>query len=129
MNKAATVINQAGIEQLKNKTFIYTRILFVGFPAKPKNPEKIVHFLDTWKFHSARLHMVYIPSTPIGERAREFGIQGMGIEWKHDTMNSQAGSDLARRVVSEQKHSVHNGRSGRGVVGVPALRKRIRSGR
>jgi len=59
---------------------------------------------------------------PIGERAREFGIQGMGIEWKHDTMNSQQAQNLARPRVSEQKHSVHNA-FGRGVVGVPALRQ------
>jgi hypothetical protein len=50
----------------------------------------------------------FIPSTPIGARRAEFGIEGMGVEWRHNTMNSSHAQTLARQVVEGQTQAVHN---------------------
>src|SRR5260370_19152029 len=102
MNKAATVDQyKRGIEQLKKQDIHLHANFIVGFPGETEeSAEKIVHFLDDMEIPFCTVcTWVYIPSTPIGERAREFGIQGMGIEWKHDTMNSQQAQNPARRGV------------------------------
>jgi len=111
MSKVAKVDQyKRGIEQLKNQGIQVHANFIVGFPGETEeSAEKIVRFLDEMEIPFCTVcTWVYIPSTPIGARAREFGIEGMGIEWKHDTMNSAQAQHLARRVVAEQKHAVHN---------------------
>jgi p-methyltransferase len=111
MNKAATVNGyKRGIEQLRKQGIHVHANFIVGFPGETEeSAEKIVDFLDEMEIPFCTVcTWVYIPSTPIGARCHEFGIEGMGIDWKHNTMNSQQAQDLARRVVGEQKHSIHN---------------------
>jgi len=111
MNKVAKVDQyKRGIEQLKKQGIHVHANFIVGFPGETEeSAEKIVHFLDEMEIPFCTVcTWVYIPSTPIGERAREFGIEGMGIEWKHNTMDSRQAQNLARRIVAEQKYSVHN---------------------
>jgi anaerobic magnesium-protoporphyrin IX monomethyl ester cyclase len=111
MKKVAQVDQyKRGIEQL-NKHGIQVHANFiVGFPGETEeSAEKIVRFLDEMAIPFCTVcTWVYIPSTPIGARAHEFGIEGMGMEWKHNTMNSDQAQTLARRVVEEQRHAVHN---------------------
>lgn len=111
MNKVAQVDQyKRGIEQLKKHGIHVHANFIVGFPGETEeSAQKIVHFLDEMEVPFCTVcTWVYIPSTPISARAGEFGIQGMGIEWKHNTMDSQQAQNLARRIVAEQKHSVHN---------------------
>jgi anaerobic magnesium-protoporphyrin IX monomethyl ester cyclase len=111
MNKAAKADDyRRGIEQLKNYDIQVHTNFIVGFPGETEeSAEKIVRFLDEMEIPFCTVcTWVFIPSTPIGARVADFGIQGMGIDWKHDTMTSEYAQVLARQVVSEQKHSVHN---------------------
>jgi anaerobic magnesium-protoporphyrin IX monomethyl ester cyclase len=111
MNKYARVDDyKRGIEQLKKQGIQVHANFIVGFPGETEDSaEKIVLFLDEMEIPFCTVcTWVYIPSTPIGERAQEFGIEGMGMKWKHNTMNSGQAQTLARRVVEEQKYAVHN---------------------
>jgi radical SAM superfamily enzyme YgiQ (UPF0313 family) len=111
MNKVAKADNyKRGIEQLKKHDIQVHANFIVGFPGETEDSAfKIVRFLDEMEIPFCTVcTWVFIPSTPIGARAREFGIKGMGVEWKHDTMTSQHAQRLARQVVEEQKYSIHN---------------------
>jgi radical SAM superfamily enzyme YgiQ (UPF0313 family) len=111
MNKAAKVDDyKRGIEQLQNKGIHVHANFIVGFPGETEDSaEKIVRFLDEMAIPFCTVcTWVYIPSTPVAARAGEFGIEGMGIQWKHHTMNSAQAQTLARRVVAEQRYAVHN---------------------
>jgi p-methyltransferase len=111
MSKYATADQyKRGIEQLKQHSIAVHANFIVGFPGETEESAgKIVPFLDdlgvefctvcTWAF---------IPSTPIGKRTRDFGIEGFGVRWKHNTMNSAEAQALARQIVCEQKYAVHN---------------------
>jgi anaerobic magnesium-protoporphyrin IX monomethyl ester cyclase len=111
MNKNAKVDDyKRGIDQLKKHDIGVHANFIVGFPGETEqSAKKIVPFIDglgiefctvcTWS---------YIPSTPIGKRADEFGIRGLGVQWTHDTMDSATAQDLARHVATEQKSAVHN---------------------
>jgi uncharacterized radical SAM superfamily protein len=111
MNKRASADQyKRGIEQLKTRGIAVHANFIVGFPGETEqSARKIIHFLDdlgvdfctvcTWAF---------IPSTPIGKKTAQFGIEGMGMKWKHDTMNSSEAQVLAREVACVQKYAIHN---------------------
>lgn len=111
MHKVATAdAYRRGLGHLKNHDIRVHANFIVGFPGETeRSARKIVPFLDelgiefctvcTWSF---------IPSTPIGARRAEFQIEGMGVEWTHSSMTSREAQALARDVVLQQKHSVHN---------------------
>jgi radical SAM superfamily enzyme YgiQ (UPF0313 family) len=111
MNKRASADEyKRGIEHLKQMGIAVHANFIVGYPGDTEQAaRKIVPFLDqvgvdfcticTWAF---------IPSTPIGRRAAEFGIEGLGVNWKHNTMTSVEAQSLAREIVGEQKYAVHN---------------------
>lgn len=111
MNKVAKVDDyKRGIDQLNKRGIQVHTNFIVGFPGETEDSaEKIVRFLDEMEIPFFTVcTWVYIPSTPIGARAHEFGIEGMGMDWKHNTMNSDQAQTLARRVVQEQRQAVHN---------------------
>ncbi len=111
MNKVAKVDDyKRGIEQLQKRGIQVHANFIVGFPGETEDSaEKIVRFLDEMAIPFCTVcTWVYIPSTPIAARADEFGIEGMGMDWKHHTMNSDQAQKLARRVVEEQRYAVHN---------------------
>jgi len=111
MNKKATADQyQRGIEQIMKQDIRIHANFIVGFPGETEeSARKIVRFLDqTGIEFSTVCTWSFIPSTPIGKRKQEFGIDGWGVEWTHDTMDSTRAHQLAREIVTEQKHSVHN---------------------
>jgi len=111
MNKVANVEEyRFGITCLKKQGIQVHANFIVGFPGETEtSARKIGLFLDDLgiDFYTV-CTWAYIPSTPISRRAQEFGLQGMGMKWKHDTMTSEQAQVLARDVVSRQQHSVHN---------------------
>jgi p-methyltransferase len=111
MNKVARVDDyRTGIEQLKVQGIHVHANFIVGFPGETEaSARKIIRFLDDMEIDFCTVcTWVYIPSTPIGRRAAEFKIDGLGVKWNHLTMNSREAQQLARQVVQEQKHAVHN---------------------
>jgi len=111
MNKVAKPDDyRRGIEQLKKQGIQIHANFIVGFPGETEaSARKISAFLDEMEieFHTV-CSWIYLPSTPIGARAKELGIEGMGVEWTHSTMTSKEAQVLARQVVQDQKYSVHN---------------------
>jgi p-methyltransferase len=111
MNKVAKADQyRRGIEQLKRYDIQVHANFIVGFPGETEDSaRKIAPFLDETGIDFCTVcTWAYIPSTPIGARAAEFGIQGMGVRWTHNSMTSTEAQLLARDVVRSQKSAVHN---------------------
>lgn len=111
MNKRAKADEyRRGIDQLKRHDIRVHANFIVGFPGETEqSARKIVSFLDDTGIEFCTVcTWAYIPSTPISARAGEFGIEGMGMQWRHNTMNSADAQALARTVAAEQKSAVHN---------------------
>jgi Radical SAM superfamily len=111
MNKTAKSADyRRGIDQLKRQDIQVHANFIVGFPGETEESAlKIIPFLDETGIEFTTVcTWAYIPSTPIGARAAEFGIDGVGMRWRHDTMTSQTAQLLARQVATEQKSAVHN---------------------
>jgi p-methyltransferase len=111
MNKAAKADDyRRGIEQLKKNGIEVHANFIVGFPGETEDSAaKISGFLDEMAlpFYTV-CTWVYIPSTPVGARAAEFGLRGIGMEWQHATMSSTEAQAIARGIVNGHKHAVHN---------------------
>jgi radical SAM superfamily enzyme YgiQ (UPF0313 family) len=99
-----------GIDLLKKHDIRVHANFIVGFPGETEeSARKIIPFLNETGIEFCTVcTWAYIPSTPIGNRAEEFGIQGVGLQWHHDTMTSVTAQALARNIVTEQKSAVHN---------------------
>jgi radical SAM superfamily enzyme YgiQ (UPF0313 family) len=111
MHKVATGdAYRKGIEQLKREGIQVHANFIVGFPGETEESAgKIGPFLEEMGIDFCTVCVwSYIPSTPIGARKAEFGIEGMGVDWRHDTMTSGQAQVLARQVVEGQKQAVHN---------------------
>jgi radical SAM superfamily enzyme YgiQ (UPF0313 family) len=99
-----------GIEQLKRQDIHVHANFIIGFPGETEqSAEKIVPFIDSTgiEFHTV-CTWAFIPSTPIGSRRAEFGIEGFGVDWHHNTMDAKTAQSLARNIAPEPRHSVHN---------------------
>jgi radical SAM superfamily enzyme YgiQ (UPF0313 family) len=111
MNKKATVDKyRKGIEFLKKNEIRIHANFIVGFPGETVESARAISALvDEMEIDFCTIcTWAYIPSTPIAERKQEFGLEGMGVEWKHSTMCSDEAEQLARRVALEQKAAIHN---------------------
>lgn len=111
MNKRATAdAYKRGIEQLQKHDIAVHANFIVGFPGETEQSAlKIIPFLDSVGVDFCTIcAWAFIPSTPIGQRKTEFGIEGSGIHWKHNTMNSEEAQALSRQIAGEQKYAVHN---------------------
>ena len=111
MHKVATGdAYRRGIEQLKKQDIQVHANFIVGFPGETEESAgKIAPFLEEMDIDFCTVCVwSFIPSTPIGSRRAEFGIEGMGLEWRHDTMTVSQAQVLARQVVEGQKRAVHN---------------------
>jgi radical SAM superfamily enzyme YgiQ (UPF0313 family) len=111
MHKVATGdAYRRGIEQLKRQGIQVHANFIVGFPGETEeSAAKIAPFLVEMGIDFCTVCVwSFIPSTPIGAKRAEFGIEGMGIDWRHDTMTSSEAQVIARQVVEGQKQAVHN---------------------
>jgi radical SAM superfamily enzyme YgiQ (UPF0313 family) len=111
MHKVATGdAYRRGIEQLKRQDIRLHANFIVGFPGETEeSAAKISSFIDEMGIDFCTVCVwCFIPSTPIGARRGEFGIEGIGLDWRHDSMTSPQAQVLARQVAEGQKHAVHN---------------------
>jgi radical SAM superfamily enzyme YgiQ (UPF0313 family) len=111
MHKVATGdAYRRGIEQLKRQDIRLHANFIVGFPGETEqSARKISSFIDEMGIEFCTVCVwCFIPSTPIGAHRAEFGIEGIGLQWRHNTMTSAEAQALAREVVEAQRHAVHN---------------------
>jgi p-methyltransferase len=111
MNKTARADDyRRGIDHLMRYDIQVHANFIVGFPGETEESAlKIIPFLnETGVKFCTVCTWAYIPSTPIAAQATKFGIEGMGVQWRHDTMTSDTAQVLARHVATEQKSAVHN---------------------
>lgn len=111
MHKTATAdAYRRGIALLQEQGIAIHANFIVGFPGETEaSARKIVSFLDETGIDFCTVCVwSYIPSTPIAARAREFALEGMGVDWRHATMTSRQAQTLARQIAQEQRRSVHN---------------------
>ena len=92
MNKAAKVERYAhGIAKLHEHGIISFASLIVGFPGETDDTVRnTIDFIETAAptFYQAGLYFHYT-ATPIHAKRREYGIQGSGYSWTHNTMTWQ----------------------------------------
>jgi len=116
MNKRAKVDQyRRGIEQLKKNDIHVHANFIVGFPGETEaTARKIARFIDEMEIDFCEIcPWIYLPSTPIAKRAKEFGIQGMGGNWRHNTMTSHEAQHLAHDLAQAQTSAIHNGVRGK----------------
>jgi p-methyltransferase len=110
MNKAVTADKlRRGTAMLKEHGIITHANFIVGFPGDTEErAAKLVDFVDDLEvdFYGI-LPWLYIHSTPIHQRAAEFGLEGTLERWKHDTMNSETAFLVADELSRAAKYSVH----------------------
>jgi p-methyltransferase len=101
MRRGTAMLREYGIATHAN--------FIVGFPGDTEErAAKLVDFVDDLgvDFYGI-LPWLYIHSTPIHQRAQEFGLQGSLERWRHDTMTSETAFQLTDDLSRAAKYSVH----------------------
>lgn len=98
--KAIPLLRQAGISTHAN--------LIVGFPGETLDTyEESVSLIEEAKPDFFRAQLWYCdPVTPIWNRREEFGVQGSGFAWSHNTMDCETACDLVDRMFLGVRGSV-----------------------
>jgi p-methyltransferase len=110
MNKAATVTAfKRGITELRRHDIRMHANFVVGFPGDtPDTSRKLVDFLDDTGIEFFTLApFYYVHSTPIHQRAAEFGLEGAFERWRHDTMTSEQAFALTAELKRAPKYAIH----------------------
>ncbi|MBK7535646.1 MAG: radical SAM protein [Myxococcales bacterium] len=99
--KAIRWLEDAGI-----KTFA---LFFVGFPGETAASvrDSIQLIKDTAPSFFATQMWFYDHTTPIHQRAAQYGLKGGGYGWRHNSMTWQEAADLATEMVREVDTSVY----------------------
>lgn len=116
MHKNAQVDHyRRGVALLKQAGIHVHAGFIIGFPGETEETAyKVARFIDELEIDFTTINpWVYLPSTPIAQRAAEFGLEGSALNWRHATMDSAQANLLARAVAQEQKAAVHNSARGR----------------
>jgi len=95
MKKAAnTEIYMKGVEYLKKYDITTFAAFIIGFPGETeKSIRTNIDFIKNSgiDYYSLK-EFWYAPNAPIAQKASEFGLEGFGNNWKHNTMTSQEAS-------------------------------------
>ena len=101
MNKRATVEQYlAGIQMLKDAGVVTFGSFITGFPGESETTaQETLDFIQGSGLDFFRSQLWYCePGTPILQRRDEFGIEGDGFVWSHDTMDSMGAMDWIDRM-------------------------------
>jgi len=95
MKKAAnTNIYMKGVELLKKYDIVTFAAFIIGFPGETeKSIQTNIDFIKNSgiDYYSLK-EFWYAPNAPIAMKAKDFGLEGFGNNWKHNTMNSEEAS-------------------------------------
>ncbi|MGZ3653923.1 MAG: B12-binding domain-containing radical SAM protein [Bdellovibrionota bacterium] len=91
------------IQLLKDRDIAVTTSWIIGFPGETKaSVQRTLDLILALKSdHSYINTFIAEDASPLGYRPEQFGITGMGIHWKHETMNSETASELTSFVVKK----------------------------
>lgn len=101
MNKHATIEKYAqGIEWLREAGVLTFGSFIVGFPGEnAESVQETIDFLQDNRPDYYRAQLWYCePGTPIYQKKDEYGIDGDGFVWTHDTMDSLEAMDHIDRI-------------------------------
>ena len=109
MNKKATRAQYAqGIEWLKKYDITMMAAFIIGFPGENEGTIRDnIEFIEKSgvDFYTLK-EFYYMESTPVYQKKDEYGLSGMGSQWSHDTMNSEAAFEHKITMFREIKNSV-----------------------
>jgi p-methyltransferase len=97
------------IRWLEDAGIMTWALFFVGFPGDTaKGVKNTIALLDETapSFYATQMWF-YDQTTPIHGRAREFGLQGSGYTWKHNSMTWQNACDWVDTMLREVKGSLY----------------------
>ncbi len=101
MNKKVKVKKYlTGIQALAARDITTHTSLIVGYPGETEQTiQNTIDFINESKptFFNAGIWF-YEPKAPVAERCEEFGIQGDGMTWKHNSMGWQEADGLVDRL-------------------------------
>jgi len=106
MNKTATEeLFRRGIGLLAERGILTYASFIVGFPGDTaETVRKVQRFIETSGLDYYNLKPFwYDHSTPIAQRAAEFGLTGQGYNWQHDRMNATQAYDLIRDLILDTR--------------------------
>lgn len=110
MNKFASPPKyRQAIRWLEDAGIMTWALFFVGFPGEAESTinNTISLLSDTAPSFFATQIWFYDHTTPIHRRAQEFGIEGAGYTWKHNTMSWEQACDGVERMLREVKSSTY----------------------
>ena len=108
MNKNATVEKYARGVKMLNERGIMTQAMFiVGFPGDTEQTvQQAIDFVRETKPTFSMVQLWYYDTmAPIAERAEEFGLEGFGFSWKHNTMDWTTADRLTDHFVKNLSDS------------------------
>jgi radical SAM PhpK family P-methyltransferase len=109
MNKAATVEKyEKGIEMLRQHGILTFGSFITGFPGETEETvRETIDFIRGTKPDFYRTQLWYCePGTPIVNQRDQYGIEGDGFVWSHDTMESMEAMDWIERTFLSVEDSV-----------------------
>ncbi len=108
MNKHATIEKyRRGIQQLHKNGVLTFGSFILGFPGETQETvQETIDFLHETKPSYFRSQMWYNEAgTPIHQKADEYGIDGDGFVWEHNTMDSLEAMEHIERLVLTMEDS------------------------
>jgi len=108
MNKSAKIEKyQQGLNLLNKYDIISYASFIIGFPGEtPKTVEDTINFIETFKPTFYRANLWFCDTqTPIYDKRSMFSLEGAQYEWTHNTMDSNAASELVKGTFLKVKNS------------------------
>ena len=109
MNKEAKIERyKYGIQKLKEHDIITLASFIMGFPGETRETalNTLTFIEETAPMFYRILPYYHYPSTPIAKQAKEYGIQGGGYSWKHDTMDWREACGLINMMYRTIRQSI-----------------------
>lgn len=101
MNKGARVDRYVdGIRKLNERNIISYSTFIAGFPGETEETiQNTINFIrETGPTYYSMEPYYHDPKVPIASRSAEFGLQGSGYSWKHNTMDWKQATEWSLRA-------------------------------
>ena len=124
MNKFANVDRYKwGIAQLKQRNILTFASIICGFPGETRETvANTIAFLEETEPTFFNVQLYYHDTrSPIHKKAEEFGIEGAGYNWKHNSMDWKEAAALAKQAFRTIENSIPLSLYGFSLWGIPYL--------